>query len=194
MSSSLRSELPHDHDVELLKVVAAKNEAALGQLYDRYRLILFGVLMRILNNREEAEDVLQEVFLQVWRRASDFDENRGKPFTWLVTLARSRGIDRLRSLASRERVATAGANEASDEVSDAATDAIRAEQRGVVNDALSQLPDEQKRPLMLAYFEGLTQTEIAYKLGAPLGTVKTRMRSGMMKLRELLSAREQYFD
>ncbi len=194
MSSSLRSELPHHHDVELLKAVAAKNEAALGQLYDRYRLILFGVLMRILNNREEAEDVLQEVFLQVWRRAADFDANRGKPFTWLVTLARSRGIDRLRSLASRERVATAGANEASDEVSDAATDAIRAEQRGVVNDALAQLPEEQKRPLMLAYFDGLTQTEIAYKLGAPLGTVKTRMRSGMMKLRELLSARGQYFE
>jgi RNA polymerase sigma-70 factor, ECF subfamily len=152
--------------------------------------------MRILNNREEAEDVLQEVFLQVWRRAADFDENRGRPFTWLVTLARSRGIDRLRALASRERVATmaeAGANEASEDVSDAATDAIRSEQRGVVNSALSQLPEDQKRPLMLAYFDGLTQSEIALQLGAPLGTVKTRMRSGMMKLRELLSARGQYF-
>jgi RNA polymerase sigma-70 factor (ECF subfamily) len=191
----LRSEQPHDYDVELLKAVAARDEAALGQLYDRYRLILFGVLIRILNSREEAEDVLQEVFLQVWRRASDFDANRGKPFTWLVTLARSRGIDRLRALASRERVATmAGAGEASEDVSDAVTDAIRSEQRGVVNSALSQLPEEQKRPLMLAYFDGLTQSEIATQLGAPLGTVKTRMRSGMMKLRELLSARGQYFD
>jgi RNA polymerase sigma-70 factor (ECF subfamily) len=99
----LRSEQPQDHDVELLKAVAAKDDAALGQLYDRYRLILFGVLIRILNNREEAQDVLQEVFLQVWRRAADFDETRGRPFTWLVTLARSRGIDRLRSLSSRER-------------------------------------------------------------------------------------------
>lgn len=193
----MRSEQQHSHDVELLKAVGAKDEAALGQLYDRYRLILFGVLIRILNSREEAEDVLQEVFLQVWRRAADFDENRGKPFTWLVTLARSRGIDRLRSLGSRERVAAmsgAGANAASEEVSDAAADAIRSEQRGVVNDALSQLPEEQKRLLILAYFDGLTQSEIAYKLGAPLGTVKTRMRSGMMKLRELLSARGQYFD
>ena len=190
----LRSEQPNDNDVELLKAIAAKNEAALGQLYDRYRLILFGVLIRILNNREEAEDVLQEVFLQVWRRAADFDENRGRPFTWLVTLARSRGIDRLRSLASRERVAVAGANEAPEEVSDAAMDAIRSEQRGVVNGALSQLPDEQKQPLMLAYFDGLTQSEIALQLGAPLGTVKTRMRTGMIKLRELLSARSQYFD
>jgi len=190
----LRSEQPNDRDVELLKAIAAKDDGALGRLYDGYRLILFGVLMRILNNREEAEDVLQEVFLQVWRRAADFDENRGRPFTWLVTLARSRGIDRLRSLASRERVAMAGANEASEEVSDAAMDAIRSEQRGVVNDALSQLPEDQKRPLMLAYFDGLTQSEIAMQLGAPLGTVKTRMRSGMMKLRELLSARPQYFD
>jgi RNA polymerase sigma-70 factor (ECF subfamily) len=190
----LRSEQPNDNDVELLKAIAARDEAALGQLYDRYRLILFGVLMRILNSREEAEDVLQEVFLQVWRRAADFDENRGRPFTWLVTLARSRGIDRLRSLASRERVAIAGANEASDETSDAATDAIRSEQRGVVNSALSQLPEEQKQPLMLAYFDGLTQSEIAMQLGAPLGTVKTRMRSGMMKLRELLSGSSQYFD
>ena len=192
----MRSEQPQDNDVELLKAVAARDEAALGQLYDRYRLILFGVLVRILNSREEAEDVLQEVFLQVWRRAGDFDENRGRPFTWLVTLARSRGIDRLRSLAARERVAVAGANEASEseQVSDAATDAIRSEQREVVNSALSQLPEEQKRPLMLAYFDGLTQSEIATRLGAPLGTVKTRMRSGMMKLRELLSARGQYFD
>jgi len=194
----LRSEQPHDYDVELLKAVAVRDEAAeaaLGQLYDRYRLILFGVLIRILNNREEAEDVLQEVFLQVWRRAADFDATRGRPFTWLVTLARSRGIDRLRSLASRERVATmAGADEASDEVSDAATDAIRSEQRGVVNSALSQLPEEQKRPLMLAYFDGLTQSEIATQLGAPLGTVKTRMRSGMMKLRELLSSQGEYFE
>jgi len=192
----LRSEQPHDQDVDLLKAVAARDETALGQLYDRYRLILFGVLMRILNNREEAEDVLQEVFLQVWRRAADFDENRGRPFTWLVTLARSRGIDRLRALASRVRVATmaeADVSKAFEDVSDAAADAIRSEQRGVVNNALSQLPEDQKRPLMLAYFDGLTQSEIALQLGAPLGTVKTRMRTGMMKLRELLSARGQFF-
>ena len=190
----MRSEQANDHDVELLKAVARRDEAALGQLYDHYRLILFGVLVRILNNREEAEDVLQEVFLQVWRRAADFDENRGRPFTWLVTLARSRGIDRLRSIASRERVAVMAGDDESDEVSDAASDAIRSEQRGVVNNALSQLPEEQKRLLMLAYFDGLTQSEIATQLGAPLGTVKTRMRSGMMKLRELLSAKSQYFD
>ena len=182
-----------DTDVALLTAIAAHDEAALAQLYDRYRAILFGLLMRILNNREEAEDVLQEVFLQVWRKAQDFDESRGRPFTWLVTLARSRGIDRLRTLAARERVAEAGAREPSDEISDAAADAFKSEQRGLVSDALAKLPDEQKRPIMLAYFEGLTQSEIATNLGAPLGTVKTRMRTGMIRLRELLAGQGESF-
>lgn len=180
-------------DVELLRAVARGDEQALAEIYDRYRVILFGLLVRILNSREEAEDVLQEVFLQVWRRAADFDENRGKPFTWLVTLARSRGIDRLRSLGARERVAQAGTREASELVSDAATDAFRSEQRGLVNLALAQLPEEQKRTLILAYFDGLTQSEIAAKLGAPLGTVKTRMRTGMTRLRELLAGKNESF-
>jgi len=180
-------------DVELLQAVAHGDEDALAHIYDRYRVVLFGLLVRILNSREEAEDVLQEVFLQVWRRAADFDEKRGRPFTWLVTLARSRAIDRLRALASRERVAQAGAREESEQVSDAASDAIRAEQRSLVTNALAQLPDEQKRALMLAYFDGLTQSEIATRLGAPLGTVKTRMRAGMTKLRELLANKSENF-
>jgi RNA polymerase sigma-70 factor, ECF subfamily len=189
----LHPEPAQANDVELLKAIVARNEAALAQLYDRYRTILFGLLMRILNNREEAEDVLQEVFLQVWRKAADFDESRGRPFTWLVTLARSRGIDRLRTLASRERVAEAGAREVSEEISDAATDAFKSEQRGLVSDALAKLPDEQKRPIMLAYFDGLTQSEIATRLGAPLGTVKTRMRTGMIRLREMLAGQGESF-
>ena len=189
----MQPELAQDIDVQLLKAIAARDEAALAQLYDRYRVILFGLLMRILNNREEAEDVLQEVFLQVWRKAADFDENRGRPFTWLVTLGRSRGIDRLRSLSARERVAAAGAREVTEEISDAATDAFKSEQRGLVSDALAKLPDEQKRPIMLAYFEGLSQSEIATHLGAPLGTVKTRMRTGMIRLRELLAGQGESF-
>jgi len=190
---SLQPEPAQESDVFLLKAIAARDEAALAQLYDRYDRILFGLLMRILNNREEAEDVLQEVFLQVWRKAADFDERRGRPFTWLVTLARSRGIDRLRTIASRERVAEAGAREVSEVISDAATDALKSEQRGLVSDALAKLPDEQKRPIMLAYFDGLTQSEIATRLGAPLGTVKTRMRTGMIRLRELLAGQGESF-
>lgn len=176
-------------DVSLLHAVARSDEAALSFLYARYRLILFGLLLRILSSREEAEDILQEVFVQVWRRAADFDELRGRPFTWLVTLARSRAIDRLRLLRARDRLATAAALDAPEETSDAVLDAFRAEQREIVSEALSQLPEEQRRALVLAYFEGLTQTEIAARLGSPLGTVKTRMRSGMIKLRELLSGK-----
>jgi RNA polymerase sigma-70 factor (ECF subfamily) len=170
-----------------LHAVAGRDERALASLYDRYHIILFGLLVRILNSREEAEDVLQEVFLQVWRRAADFDEQRGRPFTWLVTLARSRAIDRLRLLAARRRLADSAARNTYDEVSDAAADTLHSEQREIVQRALAELPEEQKLTLLLAYFEGLTQSEIAAKLSTPLGTVKTRMRSGMLKLRELLA-------
>lgn len=176
------------HDVELLRAVAARDEQALAELYDRYRGILFGLTLRILNSRAEAEDVLQEVLMQVWRRASDFDPARGKPFTWLVTLTRSRAIDRLRQIDARDRLAESAAEIAPEEASDAATDTLHAEQREIVKRALVQLPEEQRRTLLLAYYEGLTQSEIAAKLETPLGTIKTRMRTGMMKLRELLAS------
>jgi RNA polymerase sigma-70 factor, ECF subfamily len=188
-SIDLQPEPAQSADVDLLHAIARGDEAALASLYDRYRVILFGLLVRILSSREEAEDILQEVFIQVWRRAADFDESRGKPFTWLVTLTRSRAIDRLRQRSARERVAQASALESPAEASDAVAETYRSEQREIVAGALSQLPEEQRQTLLLAYFEGLTQSEIAKRLGAPLGTIKTRMRSGMIKLRELLGDR-----
>jgi RNA polymerase sigma-70 factor (ECF subfamily) len=189
LPSILQPEQAQTTDIDILRSIARGDEQALSALYDRYRLILFGLILRILHSRPEAEDVLQEVFLQVWRKASDFDEARGRPFTWLVTLARSRAIDRLRSLGSRERTAQEAARDVSDTVSDAADDAVKSEQGEIVRRALSELPEEQRRALLLAYFEGLTQSEIAERLGTPLGTVKTRMRSGMIRLRELLGDR-----
>lgn len=174
-------------DNELLSGVARGDEQALAFIYDRYRLILFGLVLRILHDRQEAEDVLQETFLQVWRRAGDFDATRGRVFTWLVTIARSRALDRLRALGSRTRTAEeVVAQSPQDQAGDAAKEAVKSEQGKIVRQALAELPEEQKRTLFLAYFEGLTQTEIAARLGDPLGTVKTRMRAGLMKLREVL--------
>lgn len=182
----MQPKIEPDSDVELLHAVARGDEDALARLYDRYRIILFSLLLRILKSREEAEDVLQEVFLQVWKRAKDFDEARGKPFTWLVTLARSRAIDRIRQLGARQRLADAAAQDTAGGLSDAVADTLHSEQREIVARALAALPEEQRRALNLAYFDGLTQSEIAEQLDTPLGTVKTRMRSGMIKLRELL--------
>jgi RNA polymerase sigma-70 factor, ECF subfamily len=173
-------------DIELIRAIARGDEKAFAALYDRYCSILFGLLLRILNSNAEAEEVLQEVFLQIWQQSSDFDDNRGRPFTWLVTLTRSRGIDRLRSIGSRDRVATEVAKEISEPVGDASEEAIRSEQSEIVRRALSEIPEDQRHTLMMAYFEGLSQSEIAERLGEPLGTVKTRARSGMKKLRELL--------
>jgi RNA polymerase sigma-70 factor (ECF subfamily) len=174
-------------DNELLHAISRGDEQALAAIYDRYRLILFGLILRILHDRQEAEDVLQEAFLQVWRRAADFDESRGRVFTWLVTIARSRALDRLRVLGSRARLADeVVAHSLADNAGDAAEDALKSEQGTIVRQALVELPEEQRRALFLAYFEGLTQTEISARLGEPLGTVKTRMRSGLMKLRGLL--------
>jgi len=182
----VQPEIEPESDVELLHAVARGDEGALARLYDRYRIILFSVIVRILNSREEAEDVLQEVFLQVWKRAKDFDQARGRPFTWLVTLSRSRAIDRIRQLGARQRLADSAAQNTPDAVSDAVADTLHSEQKEIVARALAALPEEQRRTLNLAYFDGLTQSEIAAQLGTPLGTVKTRMRSGMIKLRELL--------
>ena len=193
MSLGVQLESAEGSDVELLHAVARGDEAALARLYDGYRVILFGLLVRILNSREEAEDILQDVFIQVWRRAKDFDETRGRPFTWLVTLARSRAIDRLRQLGARQRLATGAAQEQTETVSDALSDTIRVAQRETVRQALAELPEEQRNTLVLAYFEGLTQSEIAAKLSAPLGTIKTRMRSGMIKLRALLGKQLENF-
>jgi len=174
-------------DAELIRAIARGDERAFARLYDLHSPILLGLLIRILRDRAEAEDALQEVFLQIWQRASDFDEARGRPFTWFVTIARSRAIDRLRSQKSRDRVALETA--LSDVVPprrDASDDAIQSEHNEAIHRALAELPEEQRRALLLAYFEGLSQSEIAARLNEPLGTIKTRARSGLSKLRQLL--------
>jgi RNA polymerase sigma-70 factor (ECF subfamily) len=189
---SLPNQQTDAEDAELLRAVARGDESAFARVYDRFSPILLGLLLRILHSRAEAEDVLQEVFLQVWQQARSFDATRGRAFTWLVTLARSRAIDRLRAVDSRERAAQRSAVDAPPAppaASWADEEAIRAERAGAVRDALSELPEEQRQVLLLAYLEGMSQAEIAAAKNQPLGTVKTRTRAGLKKLSEALRAR-----
>jgi len=174
-------------DAELIRLTALGNCRAFASLYDRYSPQLFGLLLRILHNRAEAEDVLQEVFLEVWLNAAAFDETRGRPITWLVILARSRAIDRVRALSARHRAAVESQREAPQwDFSDACEDAIKSEHGKIVREALAALPAKQRCALLLAYFEGLSHAQTAARLGLPLGTVKTQTRSGLTKLSELL--------
>jgi RNA polymerase sigma-70 factor (ECF subfamily) len=189
---SLPNQQTDAEDAELLRAVARGDEAAFARVYDRYSAILLGLLLRILRSRAEAEDVLQEVFLQVWQQARSFDPARGRPFTWLVTLSRSRAIDRLRAVDSRDRAAQRSAEDAPPDAAPqgrADEDAIRAERAEAVRDALGELPEEQRQVLVLAYLEGMSQSEIAAAKNQPLGTVKTRTRAGLKKLSEALRAR-----
>ena len=173
-------------DEELLCAIVQGDKQAFASLYDRYSSTLFGFLLRILSSRTEAEDVLQEVFLQVWQQASNYDDTRGRPFTWLVLITRSRAIDRLRAINVQDRTLAKVSSEMEEMAFDVTDDAARSEQCEMVRRALVEIPEEQQQALFYAYFEGLTQAEIAEKTRKPIGTVKTRTRSGLRKLRELL--------
>ena len=177
----------------LLPAVALGDVAAFEQLYDRHSSTLYGLLLRILTNPDDAQEVLQETFVKAWTNAKMFDAVRGSDVAWLISIARSRGIDRLRSRKIRgDREDEAGREVSSSfgfvEKRTGADDAIQSEERSAVRSALSELPESQRIALALAYFEGLSQSEIAEKLGQPLGTIKTRMQLGMKKLRESLKA------
>jgi RNA polymerase sigma-70 factor (ECF subfamily) len=174
-------------DVALLERVIARDPNALGELYDAYNRLLFGLVLRILRNRDEAEDVLQDVFVQAWTRASTYHRALGSPAGWLVGIARNRAIDRLRANTVRS-----GASEtasAPPPVETPENQASFGEQQRDVQRALGALPSEQRDLIEQAYFLGFTHSELADRHGLPLGTVKTRIRSGMQTLREQLERR-----
>ena len=172
-------------DSLLLERIGRGEEGALAELYDRHAARVHGLITRILSDPEEAEDILQEVFLQVWRNPGQYEPGRADVSAFLVVLARSRAIDRLRALRRRGQGRSVEIGEvpiASDE--DLEQTAGLLEEGRMARRILSGLPAEQRRALELAYFEGYTQSEIAEITASPLGTVKTRLRQGMMKLRE----------
>jgi RNA polymerase sigma-70 factor, ECF subfamily len=186
MEKSLERPDPAESDRALVAAMVARDADAVGRLYDRHSARLLGVAYRILGETGEAEEVVQEVFLYAWRAASSYDPFRGSVLAWLVVAARSRAIDRIRTRKSgvpsdeRGRDPLAGLP-AADDVEE--TTASR-QWEEVCRGAVAELPEEQRRALELAFFEGLTHPEIAARTATPLGTVKTRIRLGLMKLRE----------
>lgn len=173
--------------ISLIQRIGAQNRDAFSQFYDRYSPIVYSLALRMLRVQSDAEDLLQEVFLQVWRQATAYNAERGSPEAWLINIARSRAIDKLRSIRRRERSFVLTDDPAAAESPDnVETSAGESETRLAMNSALASLPEAQRRVLELAYFDGLSQTEIAARLAEPLGTVKTRMRSGILRLRGML--------
>lgn len=179
---------PSPDDANLLRRIASGDGEALTRLFDQQSSVVLGLLVRMLGGRAEAEEVLQEVFLQVWMQADRYEESRSSPRGWILMLARSRALDRLRRRMSQQRredEVAAGEGTAVRPVGTARLEA--AEQRNRVGAALGVLSPEQRHCIELAFFEGLTHTQIAERLQAPLGTVKSRILLGMNKLRQALS-------
>lgn len=180
-----------DDEIELMKRIKAKDEEALGELYDLYSRLLYGMVISIVKKREEAEDVLQEVFIKIWEKASSFDEERGNVYSWLVTLTRNKAIDRIRSKDYKTQKKATQDVDAPEftlegEKFDPLETTIFSDRAELVKKALGEIPESQSEVLKIAYYRGLTQREISDQLDIPLGTVKTRMRQGMIKLKDIL--------
>ena len=179
--------IPADRD--LVAAMAAGDAEALRTLNARYARALASLARRFVSDEADAEEVVADVLWQAWREAKNFDAARGSVSVWLVTLARSRAIDRLRAL--RVRKAPVGEQPASEPGPDPATRLEQAHRARIVRAALAELDANERTALELAYFSDLSQSEVAAKLGIPLGTVKTRMRSAMIKLREALARQHE---
>jgi RNA polymerase sigma-70 factor (ECF subfamily) len=175
-------------DEALLALAARDDEEALAQIYDRYSRVAYGLALRIVRDPALAEDAVQEAFLAVWRTAGSFRADRAKPSTWILTLVHRRAVDVVRREERRRAQPLAEGSEEADERALPADEEIElTDRRRLVQEALRQLPDEQREALELAYYGGLTQSELAERLSVPLGTIKSRMFTGLRRLRDLLA-------
>jgi RNA polymerase sigma factor (sigma-70 family) len=177
-------ELAHLSDEALVLLAAHSEQSALAELYDRYGRPAYGLALRVLRDETLAEDAVQEAFMSLWRTAPRFVPERGKASTWILTLVHRKAVDIVR----REQVrrTDALAEDAEDQAQAADEEAWLRLQRERVQNALRQLPDQQREAIELAYYGGFTQSELAERLGQPLGTIKSRMFAGLARLRELL--------
>ena len=179
-------------DPKLMARVVKGDHQAFSQIYDQSSTLLYSMAVRILGSREDAAELLQEVYLEVWRKVVRYDVGRGTPIAWLITLTRSRAIDRLRARGARARQQAgepldgSSASLVADRHPDPLESHVDQELRGLVSGALADLPQAQQQAIELSYYEGLSHAEIATRLNQPLGTVKTRIKLGMSKLRDSL--------
>jgi RNA polymerase sigma-70 factor (ECF subfamily) len=175
-------------DFELMQAIVRRDRDALSTLYDRHSPLLLAICRRVLKDADEADEVLTDVFYEVWAKADRFDSLRGNPVTYLVTLARSRAIDRSRSRASRPKITSdyTDAGSMTDPVPNPSESLNLKERQTQVRNALSDLDPAQREALECAFYEGLSHSEIAAKLNRPLGTIKTYIRQGLIRLRESL--------
>jgi RNA polymerase sigma-70 factor (ECF subfamily) len=174
-------------DLSLLQRITARDTAAVAELYDRHGRLLFGLILRIVRDRAEAEEILQEVFVRVWTRAETYDVQLGGPLPWIVRVARNLAIDRLRTRQIRAAIDAPGrvvSAELPSDIQSPESVVLAAERRDALADALAGLPAEQRQLIEAAFFEGYTHSELARRFGLPLGTVKTRIRTGMIAMRQ----------
>lgn len=188
MTSEVKNKNVYHEESLLFERIANHEKAAFSELYDRHSPKLYGLAIKILKDQSLAEDVLQEVFLTIWKKADQFDRQRGNPMAWMMILCRNRCIDALRRVEkNRQRSAVLDENTFLTGGSDSPLEiANHNEMRALLQKSLANIPSEQRRLIEMAYFEGFSQSEIAQHLDLPLGTVKTRIRSGMLKLRNVL--------
>jgi RNA polymerase sigma-70 factor (ECF subfamily) len=204
LSTALRGPSPHsaraERDRELradVAAIAAGDQQAMARLYDRTNRIVFALVVRLMPDRDVAEEVLLDVYMQVWQRAASFDSTRGEVATWLLTIARSRALDRRRSRDAQTRRSEEWDEHLGERLPDCACGCDPVEARTAqerchsVREAIAQLPQAQRHMVELAFLAELSHSQIAERTGEPLGTVKTRIRLGMMKLRELLASWEE---
>lgn len=176
---------------ELIGRMAAGNQGALADFYDRFSSTLYGLAVRILKDEMESEDVLQDAFIYIWNKAATYNPQLSSPFSWSVMIVRNKAIDRLRKRQRLEKIAERAAAEsclAADFDAESAEEPFFREQRGIVRSALNRLPEEQRQALNLAFFGGLTHEEIAKHLDTPAGTIKSRIRRGLIGLRDQVEA------
>lgn len=177
-------------DEALLQRVAARDEEAFGVLYDRFSGPLYGLIKRILDDEQDARDIVQEGFLYLWNKAHDYDRTRSKAFTWAVVIFRNKAIDRLRALRRRGQLTEDASlafqvtDRAGPERADQAAD--HAERAAMVRRVISELTEEQRRCIELAFFKGLSHQQLAEQLQTPLGTIKTHIRRGLSRMRDLM--------